>query len=109
MGWRALLSRETSSRKRVNEREVEPMSTSPPLAGSVGMNGNAAPAPAATPVLELVGLTAGYGDLAAIRDLSLHVCPGEIVALFGSNGAGKTTTLLASIGSLPKMRGEVRW
>jgi branched-chain amino acid transport system ATP-binding protein len=79
------------------ELQVEPLVTS------------AAPVAPVAPVLELVGLTAGYGDLAAVRDVSLHLCPGEIVALFGPNGAGKTTTLLASVGALPKMRGEVRW
>jgi branched-chain amino acid transport system ATP-binding protein len=60
-------------------------------------------------VLETVGLTAGYGDLAAVRDLSIGVRAGEIVALFGPNGAGKTTTLLACVGLLPCMSGEVRW
>jgi branched-chain amino acid transport system ATP-binding protein len=60
-------------------------------------------------VLELRGLAAGYGDLAAVRDVNLHICPGEIVALFGPNGAGKTTTLLAAVGVLPRMRGEVHW
>jgi branched-chain amino acid transport system ATP-binding protein len=60
-------------------------------------------------VLETVGLTAGYGDLAAVRDLSIDVRAGEIVALFGPNGAGKTTTLLACVGLLPCMSGEIRW
>jgi branched-chain amino acid transport system ATP-binding protein len=61
------------------------------------------------PLLELVGLAAGYGDLAAVRDVSLHLVAGEVVALFGANGAGKTTTLLATVGLLPRMKGEVRW
>jgi branched-chain amino acid transport system ATP-binding protein len=60
-------------------------------------------------VLETVGLTAGYGDLAAVRDLSMRVGSGEIVALFGPNGAGKTTTLRACVGLLPCIAGEVRW
>lgn len=60
-------------------------------------------------VLELDGLTAGYGDLAAVRDVSLSVRRGEIVALFGANGAGKTTTLMAAVGALARMGGEVRW
>ncbi|MGI5144433.1 MULTISPECIES: ABC transporter ATP-binding protein [unclassified Streptomyces] len=60
-------------------------------------------------VLEAVELTAGYGDLAAIRDVSLTVRRGEIVALFGANGAGKTTTLMAMVGALARMGGEVRW
>jgi branched-chain amino acid transport system ATP-binding protein len=61
------------------------------------------------PVLELVGVTAGYGDLAAVRDISLRVHPGEVVALFGPNGAGKTTTLMAAVGVLPRMGGSVLW
>ncbi|WP_045876226.1 ATP-binding cassette domain-containing protein [Pseudofrankia sp. DC12] len=61
------------------------------------------------PVLEARGLTAGYGDLAAVRGIALRVAPGEIVALFGANGAGKTTTLLALVGELPRGAGEVRW
>jgi branched-chain amino acid transport system ATP-binding protein len=69
------------------------------------------PAAAASrqPVLELVGVTAGYGDLAAVRDISLRVHPGEVVALFGANGAGKTTTLMAAVGVLPRMGGSVLW
>jgi len=61
------------------------------------------------PVLELVGVTAGYGDLAAVRGIDLAVHAGEIVALFGANGAGKTTTLLATVGLLPRTAGTVRW
>jgi branched-chain amino acid transport system ATP-binding protein len=64
---------------------------------------------AVRPVLELVGVSAGYGDLAAVRDVSLHVSAGEVVALFGPNGAGKTTTLLAGVGVLPRTSGAVRW
>ncbi|GAA3521093.1 ABC transporter ATP-binding protein [Aeromicrobium panaciterrae] len=61
-----------------------------------------------TAILELVGLTAGYGDLAAVRDVNLEVHAGEVVALFGPNGAGKTTTLLTVAGELPPLAGEVR-
>ena len=61
------------------------------------------------PVLELQGVTAGYGDLSAIRDISLALCPGEVVALFGPNGAGKTTTLMAAVGQLPRTGGRVFW
>jgi branched-chain amino acid transport system ATP-binding protein len=45
-------------------------------------------------LIELDGLHAGYGGIAVLRDLSLHVDAGEVVALLGPNGAGKTTTLL---------------
>jgi len=61
------------------------------------------------PVFRLVDLTAGYGDLTAVRSISLELRAGEIVALFGPNGAGKTTTLLASIGAIPRMSGQVMW
>jgi branched-chain amino acid transport system ATP-binding protein len=63
----------------------------------------------ARPVLSCHGLTAGYGDLAAVRDIDLHVLSGEIVALIGPNGAGKTTTLLALAGALRPMGGTVSW
>src|SRR4030088_61638 len=60
-------------------------------------------------LLEAVDLTAGYGDLAAVRDANLRVHRGEIVAVVGPNGAGKTTTMHALVGELTPMRGEVRW
>jgi ABC-type branched-subunit amino acid transport system ATPase component/branched-subunit amino acid ABC-type transport system permease component len=59
-------------------------------------------------VLEASGLAAGYGDLAAARDVDLAVRAGEVVAILGPNGAGKSTTLLALAGELPVMRGTVR-
>ena len=58
-------------------------------------------------VLRASGLVAGYGDLAAVRGLSLNVRAGEVVALLGPNGAGKTTTLLTLAGELPKIAGDV--
>jgi ABC-type multidrug transport system ATPase subunit len=42
-----------------------------------------------------------YGTVRAVRDLSLEVQDGELVALLGSNGAGKTTTLKAIMGLVP--------
>lgn len=62
-----------------------------------------------SPVIDLKRLTAGYGDLAAVRDISLHVERGEVVGLFGPNGAGKSTTLLASVGLLPASSGTATW
>jgi branched-chain amino acid transport system ATP-binding protein len=62
-----------------------------------------------TPVIEVDGLTAAYGDLAAVRDVSFTLHPGEVVALFGANGAGKTSTLLASVGQLRRLSGDIRW
>src|SRR3990167_2404894 len=60
-------------------------------------------------LLRLEGVEAGYGDLVAVRDVSLEVRPGEVVALIGSNGAGKTTTLRAITGLLPVRRGRVEF
>jgi len=58
-------------------------------------------------LIECRGLAAGYGGMAVVRDLDLHVEPGEVVALIGPNGAGKTTTLLTLAGELPPIAGEV--
>jgi len=58
-------------------------------------------------LLQLEGLTAGYGGAPVLRNLSLTVGPGEVVALLGSNGAGKTTTLRVISGLLRPMAGEV--
>jgi branched-chain amino acid transport system ATP-binding protein len=62
-----------------------------------------------TPGIAAKGLWAGYDGLAAVRDLSLEVGEGELVALLGPNGAGKTTTLLALAGAIRPMQGEVLW
>ena len=58
-------------------------------------------------MLRLDGVEAGYGDVVAVRSVSLDVRAGEIVALIGSNGAGKTTTLRAIAGLLPLRHGRV--
>jgi branched-chain amino acid transport system ATP-binding protein len=57
-------------------------------------------------VLELTGLTAGYNGAPVLRDVSLTVGQGEIVALLGANGAGKTTTLRTICGMLKPMGGR---
>lgn len=61
-----------------------------------------------TPILEVRGLTSGYGDLIVVRDLSFDVFPGELTVLLGRNGAGKTTTLRALSGLNPLLSGTVR-
>jgi branched-chain amino acid transport system ATP-binding protein len=58
-------------------------------------------------LLELRGVTAGYGPIVAVRDISLHVGEGEAVCLIGANGAGKTTTLKTIAGLLPARSGEI--
>lgn len=47
------------------------------------------------PLLEIAGLSAGYGEVPVLSDIRLTVNAGEIVTLVGSNGAGKTTLLRA--------------
>jgi branched-chain amino acid transport system ATP-binding protein len=60
-------------------------------------------------LIEARGLSAGYGRMAIVRDVDLHVDAGEVVALIGANGAGKTTTLLTLAGELAPIEGEVRF
>ncbi len=58
-------------------------------------------------LLELRGVEAGYGGNPVLKQLSLDVAEGEIVALLGSNGAGKTTTLRTISGLVPQVSGEI--
>ena len=58
-------------------------------------------------MLALDSVAAGYGDVLAVRSISLEVAPGECVALIGANGAGKTTTLRAIAGLLPLRGGRI--
>src|SRR5262245_57311171 len=58
-------------------------------------------------MLILESIAAGYGDLLAVRSISLEVRTGECVALIGANGAGKTTTLRAIAGLVPLRAGRV--
>lgn len=52
-------------------------------------------------LLEIDGLTAGYGIISVLHGLSLSVEEGEAVVVLGANGAGKTTTLRALSGMIP--------
>jgi branched-chain amino acid transport system ATP-binding protein len=59
------------------------------------------------PLLEVRGLSAGYGETIAVRDLSLSIDPGGTVVLIGPNGHGKTTLLRAVSGLIKPVRGEI--
>ena len=59
------------------------------------------------PVLRVSNITAGYGRSTVLRDVSIDVPPGSIVALLGPNGAGKTTLLRAVAGLLRPVAGAV--
>jgi len=64
------------------------------------------------PVLELVNLSKTYGrrgkGVAAVRDVSLTVAPGEVYGFLGPNGAGKSTTIRMALGLIAPTGGEVR-
>jgi branched-chain amino acid transport system ATP-binding protein len=62
-----------------------------------------------TYLLELNGVHTYYGNIRALRGVSIHVERGEIVTLIGSNGAGKSTTLKTISGILTPRQGEVRF
>jgi len=58
-------------------------------------------------VLATVKLTAGYGAAPVLTDVSLEVCPGEMVTLIGANGAGKSTAMRAIAGLLRPVEGAI--
>jgi branched-chain amino acid transport system ATP-binding protein len=60
-------------------------------------------------LLELLDIHTNYGNIRALKGISLKVERGEIVTLIGSNGAGKTTTLKTIIGTLVPHPGEIRF
>ena len=60
------------------------------------------------PLLELDNVVATYGNVTALKGLSLTVEAGEIVALLGANGAGKSTTLRTISGLIAPRGGQVR-
>lgn len=61
----------------------------------------------ATPLLELKNVHSYYGNIHALKGVSITVGKGEIVTLIGSNGAGKSTTLRTISGILHPRQGEV--
>ena len=58
-------------------------------------------------MLDLADVHTFYGNIRALRGISLAVAPGEIVTLIGANGAGKTTTLRTILGLVRPRRGSV--
>lgn len=61
------------------------------------------------PLAELVDVDVDYGPVRAVRGLSLHLDPGECVALIGANGAGKSTTIRTLSGIVGPSAGGVRF
>ena len=60
-------------------------------------------------MLEVKGIDTYYGNIQALRDVSLRVDDGEIVTLIGANGAGKSTTLMTICGINRSRKGEILW
>ena len=60
-------------------------------------------------LLEIKGLSAGYGDVQVLWDIHMKVEEGQIVALVGANGAGKSTLLKTISGLLPPYSGEIHF
>jgi branched-chain amino acid transport system ATP-binding protein len=59
------------------------------------------------PLLELEAVEAGYGSIQILHGVSLHVDPGEVVAVIGPNGAGKSTAFKAVMGFITHLGGEI--
>jgi branched-chain amino acid transport system ATP-binding protein len=60
------------------------------------------------PLLELHDVHTFYGNIEALKGVSLEVEEGEVVTLIGSNGAGKSTTLRSISGLTPPREGSIR-
>ncbi len=60
-----------------------------------------------TPILEIKNVNTYYGPIQALKDVSLHINPGEIISLIGANGAGKSTLLMTIFGAPKAKSGEI--
>jgi branched-chain amino acid transport system ATP-binding protein len=58
-------------------------------------------------MLELRNVETFYGNIQALKSISMKIAEGEIVTLIGANGAGKSTTLMSICGIVPPRRGEI--
>ena len=59
-------------------------------------------------MLELENVHTSYGNIEALKGISLYVNEGEIITLIGANGAGKSTTLMTISGVTPPRKGTIR-
>jgi len=58
-------------------------------------------------MLEVKNIKTFYGNIQALKDVSINISEGEIITLIGANGAGKSTTLMSICGIVPPRSGEV--
>src|SRR5438094_1045570 len=77
----------------LNQSNVSPL---PPKSVSAGQ-----------PTLSMVGISKHFGAIAALRDVSFDVLPGEVHALLGENGAGKSTLMNVASGTTAPDRGSI--
>lgn len=61
-----------------------------------------------TTVLEVTGLSSGYGETQVLHGIGLHLKAGEVITVIGANGAGKTTLMSTLMGRLKSRSGVVR-
>lgn len=57
--------------------------------------------------LEIEHLTSGYGEAMVLRDISIRIPPGQVLAVLGKNGMGKTTLLKTIMGFVPAEQGRI--
>ena len=99
-------------RERRRQRLLAPAEGGPrdreQVAGSQPAEAGSQPAVAAAGRLQVDGISTGYGAITIVRDLSLQLSQGGVVALLGPNGSGKTTTCKAIAGLLPATGGQIR-
>lgn len=60
-------------------------------------------------MLKLANIQTYYGNIQALKGVSIEISAGEIITLIGANGAGKTTTLMSISGIVPPRTGEIHF
>lgn len=75
--------------------------------GPVAPSSKERPEPAGAWALDLRSITAGYGEVEVLHDVSVAVAPGEVVAVLGANGAGKSTLCAVAGGLVEASTGQV--
>jgi branched-chain amino acid transport system ATP-binding protein len=61
------------------------------------------------PLIEIAGLSVGYGDEPVVREVDLSIAPGSITTVIGANGAGKSTLLRGLYGMIRRFSGTIRF
>src|SRR3954462_12855275 len=67
-----------------------------------------APSGSKVPLVEMKSVSKSYGNITALKDISLRVHAGEVTGILGDNGAGKSTLIKIIAGYHPQTEGELR-